>query len=160
MPRLQTKQFRSEKGFTLVEILVAISIFVIVMTIATGAFVNMMKVQRRVNAKTEALQDLRQVTELMVRDIRTGQVTRRDSDELEVINQKGDKILYELSPLNNEIVRAGKAITGERVNIRKLLFTGDPDSQITIFISAFGIEEAGAGTTEDEINIQTSVTSR
>lgn len=164
MKNLKRPQLQSEKGFTLVEILVAASIFVIVMTIATGAFVNIMKIQRRVNAKTEALQDLRQVTELIVRDIRTGQVSEVSLNELTVNNQEGEDITYSLSA-GNEILRNSQPVTGDRLTVRRMEFTyneniGLQQSPITIFVSGLGLEVAGPGTTEDEIHIQTSVTSR
>ena len=61
---------RQEKGFTLVEILVAVAIFSIVVSVAIGIFVMAMKSQRKILAQQQLLDQTSYVMEYMSRAIR------------------------------------------------------------------------------------------
>jgi prepilin-type N-terminal cleavage/methylation domain-containing protein len=61
-----------KKGFTLVEVLVAIGLFSILVAIAAGGFVNALRTQRQVAALVTAQSNASLALEQMTREIRTG----------------------------------------------------------------------------------------
>ncbi|MFA5934232.1 MAG: type II secretion system protein [Candidatus Paceibacterota bacterium] len=61
-----------KKGFTLIETMVAVSIFTIVMTLGTGAVVNTNATYKRTQALRQALDSMSFAMEDMVRNIRLG----------------------------------------------------------------------------------------
>jgi prepilin-type N-terminal cleavage/methylation domain-containing protein len=60
------------KGFTLVELLVSITLFSIIIAIAVGAFTNALRTQRQVAAIINAQSNVSLAIEQMAREIRTG----------------------------------------------------------------------------------------
>jgi prepilin-type N-terminal cleavage/methylation domain-containing protein len=65
-------QNNSPKGFTLVEMLVAMGIFTIVVAIAIGGFINSLRTQRQVASLISAQSNASLVIEQMAREMRTG----------------------------------------------------------------------------------------
>lgn len=63
---------RLSKGFTLVELIVSIAIFSIVMLIATGAYFNLIALDRRARATNQVVSSLSFAIDTMTRGIRTG----------------------------------------------------------------------------------------
>jgi prepilin-type N-terminal cleavage/methylation domain-containing protein len=61
-----------KKGFTLIEMLVTVSLFAIIITIAVGGFVNAERTQRQVSSLISAQSNVSLALEQMSRDIRTG----------------------------------------------------------------------------------------
>jgi prepilin-type N-terminal cleavage/methylation domain-containing protein len=68
------KQFSSQKntGFTLIEMLVALSLFTIVVTIAVGAFLSLIGASKSVQGEQSVMTTLTFVLDSMTREIRTG----------------------------------------------------------------------------------------
>lgn len=60
------------KGYTLIELIVAIGLFSIVMTLAAGAYLLMISVNRETQAAASGIDNLSFATEVMLRTIRTG----------------------------------------------------------------------------------------
>jgi prepilin-type N-terminal cleavage/methylation domain-containing protein len=63
---------RGPKGFTLVELLVTVGLFIIIMTIAVGGFVNAIRTQGEVSSLIAAQSNVALTIEEMARTIRTG----------------------------------------------------------------------------------------
>ena len=61
-----------KKGFTLVELLITVGLFVIIITIAVGGFTNAVRTQRQVSLLISAQSNVSLVLEQMSREIRTG----------------------------------------------------------------------------------------
>ncbi len=61
-----------KKGFTLIEMLVTVSLFAIIITIAVGGFTNAERTQRQVTSLISAQSNVSIALEQMSRDIRTG----------------------------------------------------------------------------------------
>ncbi|MGD1003683.1 MAG: type II secretion system protein [Minisyncoccia bacterium] len=61
-----------KKGFTLIEMLVTVSLFAIIITIAVGGFTNAERTQRQVSSLISAQSNVSLALEQMSRDIRTG----------------------------------------------------------------------------------------
>jgi prepilin-type N-terminal cleavage/methylation domain-containing protein len=62
----------SNKGFTLVEMIVAVGLFVVVMFIATGALLSVVNLNKKAQAQQSAINNLNNVMENIARSIRTG----------------------------------------------------------------------------------------
>ncbi len=61
-----------KKGFTLVELLITVGLFVIIITIAVGGFTNAVRTERQVSLLISAQSNVSLVLEQMSREIRTG----------------------------------------------------------------------------------------
>ena len=70
-----------EKGFTLIEMLVTVSLFAIIITIAVGGFTNAERTQRQVSSLISAQSNVSLALEQMSRDIRTGYYFCHDPGE-------------------------------------------------------------------------------
>lgn len=61
-----------ERGFTLVEMIVSVGLFAVVMTIASGAYLSLINIERKARALSDLMTNLSFATESMARAIRTG----------------------------------------------------------------------------------------
>jgi len=69
---------RLQKGFTLIELIIAIGLFSIIVTIAVGGFVNVLRTQRQVSGLIAVQSNAGLALEQMAREIRTGYLFCRD----------------------------------------------------------------------------------
>lgn len=88
-----SNQINKKKGFTLVEILVSISIFIIVITTVSGILVSSVKNQKRSLASQELLNQTSYVLEYMSRALRMAK--KDDLDDVHCL--LGDKVNYEIT---------------------------------------------------------------
>ncbi len=102
------KAFRPQiqKGFTLVEMLVAIAIFMIVVTTTLGAFLKMVDINKKVQSVRNAMDNANLAMETMMRNIRLGydycQVGSCGTNKITFRDQSGTKIVsYELQTSDN-----------------------------------------------------------
>ena len=63
---------QNEKGFTLIEMMVSLSLFTIVVTIAVGAFLSLIGSSKGIQSKQSVMTTLTFVLDSMTREIRTG----------------------------------------------------------------------------------------
>ncbi len=171
-------------GFTLVESLVAISIFVIVFSVAIGGFVAALRTQRQIQALISANSNASLIIEQMAREMRTGLGFRALASadcvspalpcELDFTTGRNESVAYLWDKTNGSIVRRGDAgdlvpITAENVAVRYLGFkvlgecasAGDFPShgpRVTIVLGISPKGERGVNDTVTEI--QTTVASR
>jgi prepilin-type N-terminal cleavage/methylation domain-containing protein len=73
---------RSNRGFTLIEILVSTAIFAIVLSALTAAFVYISQLQRRTNAIRAANDNVRYVSDFLSKEIRNGSLLPVSSPSL------------------------------------------------------------------------------
>src|SRR3989344_7127211 len=161
-----------KKGFTLVEIMVAVTIFVIVMTISTGALLSIFHADRKSQSLRVAMQNLNQALETMSREIRFGTkyqcgtswptgnptptncsstgISFFDSDGVKKIQYKlvGSTIIKRTSDTNTEI-----PVTSPEINISSMLIVvegsgieGVDQKQPRVFIKIKGKAGIKAGT--------------
>jgi len=136
-------------GFTLVEVVVAIALFAVVVSIAAGGFVSALRSQRQIAALIAADNNVSLVLEQMAREIRTGYDVCRPgsncyqstgstcsapqpsfvSGELDFVNADSASVVYRL--VSGVIERAEKdssgifvfsPLTGNNVSIKYLNF--------------------------------------
>ena len=115
-------------GFTLVEMIVAVGIFAIVITLASGSYLTMMSANRQAQAVATGINNLSFGLEVMTRDIRTGHnypIGGSPSDTFTFKNSTGHTTQYSL--VNGVLLRSidsGAAIplTDSSVTITNLRF--------------------------------------
>jgi prepilin-type N-terminal cleavage/methylation domain-containing protein len=74
MKRVTKKMFQKNGGFTLMEIMVASTIFVIISASMLSLFNYVLKINRRSEALRQASQSIRNLVELLVKEVRNGQI--------------------------------------------------------------------------------------
>lgn len=180
---LHLKSIQKKKGFTLIEMLVAISLFSLVLLVVLGAMLTIINVNRKAQALASVINNFNSSIESMNRVIKSakpGSIDLISSTELEltVDNENGlvgpsslfgtDVVVnFQYDSANNAIVRtlnggAELPITSSDVDIQKLAFAGNSGTstdQPQIIIVVAG----EAGINEDSktsFEIMTSVTQR
>lgn len=103
-----SKQLKNQTGFTLIEVLVSTSIFIIVVSAMLGLFDYTLKINRRVQALREVVQGTRTFTETLTREIRNGRIDYSSwtpecaasnylvtsNQSLSLIDKSGDKLCF------------------------------------------------------------------
>lgn len=88
---------KTKNGFTLIELMITLGIFVILISIAMGGFINALRGQRVAVGLMEINDNMGLVLEQMAREIRTGYNFVPASGKLQFQNSKGDTVLYKLN---------------------------------------------------------------
>lgn len=118
------------RGFTLIELMVALSLFVIVLGISSSIFIRSLRSQRAIVSLIAVNDNSSLAVEQMAREIRTGYNLSTNipaSDQLDFTNAFGLAITYKLNSATKAIERkegtgAFAPITGSNVRIEKLKF--------------------------------------
>jgi len=160
------------RGFTIIELLVAMGLFVILVGIASGGFIKVLRTQRLIVELMAANDNVSSALEQMAREIRTGYNFSKISEtELQFVNADNVVVFYRL---NNGVIERGvedefgrrtdKKITSDKVKISNfkinLLGNNDGDGyppRITISLSV-GINNKYFENVS--VNIQTTISSR
>ena len=159
-------------GFTVIELLVAMSVFIILISIVSGVFVSSLRTQRMAVALIAANNNASLTMEQMAREMRTGTLFSQTSEkEIIFTNARGELTAYHWNnsapgeeyierSINNE---TPKKLTADNVWVKNLnfkLFNGSPEHSypnritIVIQISPSNIVIAPV------INLQTTISSR
>ena len=115
------------KGFTMVELLIAMAIFVIVISIATGIFVQSLRSQRNIIGLMAINDNASSALEQMAREFRTGSLfSSLSPEELKFTNYLGQAVTYRWNSQNESLERGVgddfKAITASDVKVRRANF--------------------------------------
>jgi prepilin-type N-terminal cleavage/methylation domain-containing protein len=145
------KQRNKETGFTLPELLVAMGLFLIVVTIATGAFVQSLRTQRAAVELIAVNDNANIILEQMAREVRTGTgFSSPNAAELRFTNYLGEAVVYRHGNALGAVERSVDGIsfeplTASNVDVKRLLFrtsgAGGADKlqpRITISIGVSG----------------------
>jgi len=120
------KIFKNKRGFTMVELLVAMTLFIIFIMIASGSFIRALRTQRAIVALIAANDNASLSIEQMAREVRTGaSFSSTNGNDLDFINAYNIEVTYRLN--NNTIERGEgganfKPITAANVKINSLSF--------------------------------------
>ena len=147
------KYSQLNKGFTLIEIVVAAGIFVVVMILTMGIYGNFSATQRRDISEQKLLEELRLAFEIFNREARTGYsstyaLTDGTGTSLIFRNQNGVCVLYRLGS-ENQLERGEGESPGDcqESDIVSTSFTPvtGPDVEFTIlkFLPTSAVVEAG-----------------
>lgn len=119
-------------GFTLVELMIAMGIFVLLMGVVVNIFITSLQKQRSVVALMAANDNASIAIEQMAREVRTGTIFSLIPDalspKLHFTNARGEVIEYRYDDISKAIARnvdglAFLPITGNNVTINSLRFT-------------------------------------
>lgn len=88
---------KNEKGFTLIEMMVSVSIFVIVAFIVTTVFITAMQGYRKAQNMKRIMENLNFALDTMSLDVREGTNIKVVGDSISGTNSSGDKFSYCLS---------------------------------------------------------------
>lgn len=132
---------RKQQGFTLAEIVVATTVFAIVVTSILALFNFVLKINRQVQATRQVAQGSRNFTEVLSREIRNGQIDynsnqcdsssypKDDNQQLGIVSFNGDKLCFYLDAQTGLLYlerNSGSQFTTEVVNPPN--FTIDPST--------------------------------
>lgn len=176
------KILQKRRGFTIVELLVSMTLFVTIVSIVSGVFIKSLRTQRMTVALIAANSNAELAIEQMAREIQTGiffNTLAGESNSIVFENAEGQTVLYcfinsngsgwigklETGSTNCDEMTSGDAITAEDVKVNDLKFIvnkGTPVSpypaRVTMILK---ISAPGAfGPDYPVINIQTTVSSR
>ncbi|MDP3057829.1 MAG: prepilin-type N-terminal cleavage/methylation domain-containing protein [bacterium] len=142
------KKINNEKGISLVELVVAVSVFSMVITAASGIFINALKAQKTIVAKQNVADNLRYIMEFMVKEMRMAQTDTVNPDltfndgaatpvtvkngrftKISFKNMSSSSIVYDFDSVNSKILRndfggtgGAQAISSDEVLITDLKF--------------------------------------
>ena len=151
----------TKNGFTIIELMVAVGLFIIVVGIASTTFVQALRTQRQVVGLMAANDNASLTLDQMAREIRTGREFTSSGSRLTFTNYQNETVSYVLD--GSTIVRNDKALTASNVVVKYLRFvlTGEQvgdgvSTRVTIFlgVSAHGRLESIV------TRLQTTVSSR
>lgn len=156
-------------GFTLIEMLVALGVFTVVMTIAMAAFVNIMDIQKKTETFRKVNDNLNFALEAMMREIREGKGYSSGSgvNTFSFTNKYNKTVTYKLN-IEKYIERKEDAktlrMTSTDVKITKLNFsvrgeTMTDQKQPIVIISVSG-ESGIREKSKSSFNLQTTVSQR
>lgn len=161
----------AKRGYTLVELIVAVGLFASIMVLASGAYLIMIGVNRQTQALATGIDNLSFVLESMTRLIRTGTgYTLVGPSTLSFTDQTGAVRTYSLDTQDSPsgkvgaILLDGTPLTSPSVNVTSLVFyasgttPGDAD-QPHITITVGGTVSSGPGKSES-FAIETGATMR
>lgn len=111
---------QNKKGFTIIELMVAMSLFVIVVGISSGVFIRSLRTQRAVVALMAANDNASQTLEQMTRAIRTGTAFSANGSRLSFTSADDKPTTYDL--VEGKIERNGKALTASNVLVKYITF--------------------------------------
>jgi len=169
---------RISKGYTLIELIVAVGLFAIVMLLASSAYITLIGINNQVQGLASGIDNLSFALETMARGIRTGtqySCLGGSSDcvinggTFSFVNEKGKTVLYSLAGTTIQKTVDGtiSPLTDSSVDISSLVFyvhganptsSGDyQQSRVTIVVS--GTVDYGKGKTES-FTVETGATMR
>ena len=168
--------YKSGAGFTLIELMVALGVFIIIATIATGGFVSALRSQRQVAALISANNNVSLALEQMAREIRTGRNFCEPSScppsQLSFYNAPGEFVTYRKDPGGGDFIERGvgavfQRITGTGAFVWSLNFflkgdiNDDPVKQWPTRVTiTLGVSAKERGISGGVIRLQTTVSSR
>ncbi len=133
------------QGFTLVEILVAIAIFMIVMVSTLGAFLSMVDLNKKVQAVRVAMDNANLAMEEMMREMRLGyDFIQASESSISFKNQNGVSVAYEWQC--DQGSRENKCVLAKREGTNSFLPITSPD--VNIEIATFELNGAGLDDSE------------
>lgn len=158
-------------GFTLAELLVAMSVFIIVVTVAVGAFIQTLKSERHLVTLVSVANEVNSAIEQMAREMRTGYLfatsTVNGQGALTFYNFAGNLTTYDVSA-GGVLLDNDKPITSANVVVAYLNFivaqAGQGGVQNACYpwrvTAVLGVKAAGSAASVDPVYVQTTVSGR
>ncbi len=171
------KNIKKEKGFSLTEVLVSLTIFVLFVSSATGVFVSITRHQRRFLIKQEILNQSSYNIELMSRAIRMAKKDtigscissghnysiNQDKNSIKFINhmQGGEcqRFFLEDGQIKHERGKEVLTLTSSKFNVTNLYFKILNKASQPMIVINFEVEKE-IGEDVERVNVQTTVSQR
>jgi len=160
---------KKQEGFSVIEMIVAVAVFAVALTVSLTGFLNVSNIQKKAESFRTINDNLNFTLETITRDIRTGsEYYLYSPSEIEFKSGENKGIIYRLSgsgQIERKIVDETDflALTAPELKITKLLFDvrgvglGDGlQPLVIILIKGTAGEEKG----KSEFNLQTTVSQR
>ena len=172
------------KGFTLIELIVAVGLFAVIMVLSAGAYYVIIGADRNAQSVSTGIDDVSFALEAMTRDIRTGYdycgrgsaLTKACSASQFVFrSQDGTETAYALGSQSDgaggtvgDIEKNGNPLTDPSINITSLAFypqgtspysAGNDTEQARVFIIVSGTV-AGGNVAAQQFDVETLATMR
>ncbi|MDE2312090.1 MAG: type II secretion system protein [Patescibacteria group bacterium] len=147
------RKFRSQFGFTLMEILVAAAIFGTVVSALSAMFNYTLKINRRSQALRQATQDMRDFVEFLAKEVRNGRIDYAMVDSGSTAGQVANSQNYPLGPCPQGSVAAGPAVSNyyQQGGDNKLAVQ-TTEGNYECFYLAFGPGNSGGNTVGSYVN--------
>ncbi|MBU1178861.1 type II secretion system GspH family protein [Patescibacteria group bacterium] len=152
------------KGFTLVELLVSVTIFSFVMIAMTTISLSVMKAQR-VSFFKQNIQELgRFLLESMAREIRISVVNSVSGDgkTLNITNYRGSNIEYKFDSVNKRVLRGGQIISPNNIDLVGTFYVrtySNPAHSVVTLVMKAAVS-GGKQEEQQEIYLQSTVSAR
>jgi len=105
-----------KNGFTMIELLIAMSLFLVLISVSVGGFIRSLQTQRTIIGLMEASDSISLVLEKMTREMRDGYgFTQASGSAIQFVNRYGQSVVYSLN--GTAIERNGQKLTADNVNI-------------------------------------------
>ena len=152
-----TDKNQFKKGLTLIELLVAITIFIIVLATITGVFVSGVRSQVQAVATQNVADNARYAIESIVKDIRTGtQYEIVSSKHFKFHDYTGAFAEYCLSDKDGNCADTGVFISRNFGSVKNVITSRNVITSDEVLVNYLSFVIAGGGTGDD--NIQPRVT--
>ncbi len=173
------------RGFTLLELIVSIGLFMVVVTIAMSAYLSLISLNRKAQATNDVVSNLSFVIESMSRSIRTGTAYSCNGgtncwpnglNTFSFTDENGQRVTYRLNGGANPSVGSclgngvcddstAQVLTDPRINVTNLKFytqgVGNNDGlQPRVLFTVTGIITPEVGATPVSFTIESSATQR
>ena len=157
------QHFSKSAGFTLIEILVATSVFSILAIIVGGIFMQSSSIQRKGASAQKVQENALYIFETMAREIRVSKITSSrapecDAETLTIQHPVNGNIIYSLS--NDAVTRNGESISSNDVKFTNLKFCILKNDQAQPRITILTSVTAGKDKYQTTIDLQTTISSR
>lgn len=155
----------NKKGFTLIELIIAIAIFVVVTSLVVSLLMTSLKGQKKVIAIQNVQDNARYLMEFMAKEIRMSDIDSATYYTLNISRPGGESVSY--SFVGDNIIRTDSSMSGP-INSNQVLVNGrfyatgigSGDNQQPKVTIVMKVETQGKPEEESEISIQTTLTPR
>jgi len=165
---LQKFIINNTRGITLLELIVAMTIFLVVITLAVGGFVSLIRLQSQTQTMTDVQQNGRIAIEQITRLARqaesvdisgTGDIQQIVFDSANCFTVVTVDGVNRLKKFDSDCTSNGLTLSSDDVNVTKFYFVKNPGvpARLDINITVKSVNDVVAGGDPDVINLNTSV---
>lgn len=167
------KRCSTHRGFTLMEVMVSISIFAIIITIGIGSLLTIFKTLQQTRSDRQTIDSVSYIMDTLTRRIRTAQSIHISSNQIILTDQDGKEANYIVQASDSgepdeyalvtidENIDGGSSeynLTPKDFIIKSMTFESVGSGQALVYVRLAGI--AKNGSRETKIALQTAVSKR
>lgn len=156
-----------KNAFTLIELIVGMTIFIIVISVVLSLFMTGLRGQRNIIAQQNVQDNARYLLGFIAKELRMGEIDSVSNSTLEITRPDGESVTYVFNSADKTIERTDSSTSGP-INSDNVLITGSfyglgigDDNQQPRITIIMKVETIGEKEEEKvEINIQTTLSQR